>query len=45
MKPENLGQHTLKDEQVLDLIVTFAELSANDTVLEVGAEPGNLTRP
>lgn len=44
-KPKkSLGQHWLKDEQVLGDIAEAAVLSASDTVLEVGPGPGFLTK-
>ncbi len=39
-----LGQHFLVDTGVLARIVAAAELTADDTVLEIGAGVGNLTR-
>ncbi len=39
-----LGQHFLVDGRILARIVAAAELSPADTVLEVGAGVGNLTR-
>jgi len=42
---ENLGQHFLKDEAALAAIVAAGDLSASDTVLEVGPGEGALTRP
>jgi 16S rRNA (adenine1518-N6/adenine1519-N6)-dimethyltransferase len=41
---KGLGQHFLIDETVLDKIVAAAELTAKDTVLEVGPGLGILTR-
>lgn len=41
---KGLGQHFLLDETVLDKIVAAAELTGNDTVLEVGPGLGILTR-
>ena len=40
---KRFGQHWLKDERVLQQILAAAELSANDTVLEVGPGRGALT--
>lgn len=37
-------QFFLQDEEILKKIVSFAKLNKNDTVLEVGAGNGNLTR-
>ncbi len=37
------GQHILKDKALLKRIVSYAELSQNDTVLEIGCGTGNLT--
>ncbi|MGB9775522.1 MAG: 16S rRNA (adenine(1518)-N(6)/adenine(1519)-N(6))-dimethyltransferase RsmA [Anaerolineae bacterium] len=39
-----LGQHFLVDQRALARIVAAAELTAGDTVLEIGAGVGNLTR-
>ncbi len=39
-----LGQHFLVDARALARIVAAAELTAEDTVLEIGAGVGNLTR-
>jgi len=41
---KELGQHFLLDERALDRIVAAAELTGEETVLEVGAGVGNLTR-
>jgi len=41
---KGLGQHFLIDEEVLKRIVTAAELSASDVVLEIGPGLGVLTR-
>ena len=40
---KRFGQHWLKDERVLQQIIAAAELSAEDTVLEVGPGRGALT--
>jgi 16S rRNA (adenine1518-N6/adenine1519-N6)-dimethyltransferase len=40
---KRFGQHWLKDERVLQQILAAAELSADDTVLEVGPGRGALT--
>lgn len=40
---KRFGQHWLKDERVLDQILAAAELSGDDTVLEVGPGRGALT--
>jgi 16S rRNA (adenine1518-N6/adenine1519-N6)-dimethyltransferase len=40
---KRFGQHWLRDETVLDRILAAAELSAADTVLEVGPGRGALT--
>lgn len=41
---KSLGQNFLINEGVLDRIIESAELTSNDTVLEVGPGTGNLTR-
>ena len=41
---KELGQHFLTDPGILRKIVAAADLSADDTVLEVGPGPGFLTR-
>jgi 16S rRNA (adenine1518-N6/adenine1519-N6)-dimethyltransferase len=41
---KGLGQHFLVNEQALQRMVSAAELSANDTVVEVGPGLGVLTR-
>lgn len=38
------GQHFLSDRNILQRIVRFAEVSAGDTVLEIGPGAGSLTR-
>ena len=44
IKPnKNLGQHWLKDEQVLNHITDCADVSHKDTVLEIGPGLGTLT--
>lgn len=44
IKPnKNLGQHWLKDEQVLEYIAGCADITPEDTVLEIGAGLGTLT--
>lgn len=40
---KSLGQHWLKDREILSAIADAAELSAKDTVLEVGPGLGTLT--
>lgn len=40
---KSLGQHWLRDEFILDYIVDFAEVTGQDTVLEVGPGVGTLT--
>ena len=42
---KHLGQNFLVDPAALDRIVTAADLSAGDVVVEVGAGLGTLTRP
>jgi 16S rRNA (adenine1518-N6/adenine1519-N6)-dimethyltransferase len=39
----DLGQHFLVDEASLDAEIRYASVTATDTVLEIGAGPGNLT--
>jgi len=41
---KGLGQHFLVDEQVLKSLISAAELTSNDTVVEVGPGLGILTR-
>ncbi|HLB40661.1 MAG TPA: 16S rRNA (adenine(1518)-N(6)/adenine(1519)-N(6))-dimethyltransferase RsmA, partial [Candidatus Babeliales bacterium] len=41
---KSLGQHWLKDEPTLSYIANSANLSATDTVLEIGPGLGTLTR-
>jgi len=41
---KRLGQHFLVDEEVLELIISTAELAPNDVVLEIGPGLGVLTR-
>ncbi len=46
LRPDKrLGQHFLADERLLERIADAAELSPQDTVLEIGAGIGNLTVP
>lgn len=40
---KSLGQHWLNDEDSLDAMVDAAEVTENDTVLEIGPGPGTLT--
>ena len=40
---KSLGQHWLSDVSVLESIVDMAEVSALDTILEIGPGPGTLT--
>lgn len=40
---KQLGQHWLKDRQILQNIVSFAEIDSNDNVLEIGPGLGTLT--
>jgi 16S rRNA (adenine1518-N6/adenine1519-N6)-dimethyltransferase len=42
---KHLGQNFLSDPAILDRIVAAADLSREDTVLEVGAGLGSLTKP
>jgi 16S rRNA (adenine1518-N6/adenine1519-N6)-dimethyltransferase len=41
---KSLGQHWLNDEASLTAICQAADISANDTVLEIGPGPGALTK-
>jgi 16S rRNA (adenine1518-N6/adenine1519-N6)-dimethyltransferase len=41
---KSLGQHWLKDEATLAAICDAADLSTEDTVLEIGPGLGHLTR-
>jgi len=40
---KSLGQHWLQDPASLDAMIEAAEISLNDTVLEIGPGPGTLT--
>jgi len=42
-KTPKLGQHFLTDETIIDEIISFADVSNNDTVLEIGPGKGILT--
>jgi 16S rRNA (adenine1518-N6/adenine1519-N6)-dimethyltransferase len=42
-RQRDLGQNFLTDEAILDAETSYAGISTADTVLEVGAGPGNLT--
>jgi 16S rRNA (adenine1518-N6/adenine1519-N6)-dimethyltransferase len=41
---QRLGQHFLYDISILDRIIHSADLSSNDTVVEIGPGPGILTK-
>lgn len=41
---KHLGQNFLIDQNIIDLIVEYAELSENDTVIELGSGTGLLTK-
>jgi 16S rRNA (adenine1518-N6/adenine1519-N6)-dimethyltransferase len=41
---KSLGQHWLKDRNILRSIADYADLSPNDTVLEIGPGLGSLTK-
>lgn len=41
---KDLGQHFLRDERVLDDVITAAHLAVGQRVLEIGPGPGNLTQ-
>ena len=41
---KKLGQNFLQDPNILDKIVRIAEIGTEDTVLEIGAGLGSLTR-
>ncbi len=43
MPDKSLGQHWLKNREILQHIASFAELASEDTVLEIGPGPGTLT--
>lgn len=43
MPDKSLGQHWLKNREILEHIAQFAELTREDTVLEIGPGPGTLT--
>lgn len=40
---KSLGQHWLQDKASLDAMLDAADISLNDTVLEIGSGPGTLT--
>lgn len=44
IKKKSLGQNFLKDESILDKIITAGELSSVDNVLEIGPGEGALTK-
>lgn len=45
MKPNlDLGQHFMVDEELLDTVVSCADISSQDTILEVGPGKGALTK-
>lgn len=41
---KRFGQHWLKDESILDRIISAANLQSEDRVLEIGPGTGILTR-
>jgi len=41
---KNLSQHLLKDRNLLDKLVKLADIGPGDTVVEIGAGQGDLTR-
>lgn len=43
MTNKSLGQHWLRDRTILEAIVDCAELTPDDTVIEIGPGPGTLT--
>lgn len=43
MPNKSLGQHWLKNREILQHIAAFAEINDQDTVLEIGPGPGTLT--
>ena len=43
MPDKSLGQHWLKNREILQHIAAFAEINDQDTVLEIGPGPGTLT--
>lgn len=43
MTNKSLGQHWLRDRTILEAIVESAELTPDDTVIEIGPGPGTLT--
>ncbi len=44
MAPVEHDQHLMIDERCLKKVVTAAKIKKTDTILEIGAGPGNLTR-
>ena len=39
-----LDQHFMINEEIIDKIVNYLEIQENETILEIGAGTGNLTR-
>ncbi|MBI3334746.1 hypothetical protein HYZ97_04640, partial [Candidatus Pacearchaeota archaeon] len=39
----NLDQHTLKEKEFIQQAVSLAQIKKKDSILEVGAGPGNIT--
>lgn len=44
LNTEHLGQHFLIDQKILKIIVQAARIENGDSILEIGAGPGNLTQ-
>ena len=38
------GQHFLIDDQIIEKIVSYADITPTETILEIGGGTGNLTR-
>lgn len=43
LDPDKKDQHLIVDPEVIDDMISFAEISQNDVVLEIGSGPGNIT--
>ncbi|MEA2020204.1 MAG: 16S rRNA (adenine(1518)-N(6)/adenine(1519)-N(6))-dimethyltransferase RsmA [Patescibacteria group bacterium] len=43
-KKKGLGQHFLKDKQIIRTLVSAANISSKDTIIEIGAGTGSVTK-